>query len=200
MILLAVSMALVFTAVLTLNMDTIKKRLSQEHDTFAATLSLDLTNVPRSSFGARIHLGMYGYELVKERPILGWGPGSKATYFIADLKDNHTVKGYDHLHNTYLEVLVRIGIVGAALLGLTVWLVLRSLWRGHRSGVLPHDLFLFMAGSFSLMAVWCITDFHLDKPDFRFYWILFAGIAYSFALRGQHVSRPVGPDHKKDCA
>jgi O-antigen ligase len=86
----------------------------------------------------------------------------------------------DHLHNTYLEVLVRFGLVGALLMVGTLGLLARGFWVAHREGRLPFDYAWFLTGALGLMAVWSLSDFRLLHPDWRSYWILMGGTMGAF--------------------
>jgi O-antigen ligase len=90
---------------------------------------------------------------------------------------------YDHLHNSYLELLVRFGLVGAALAAVLLGLLFRATWRAWRQGVLPEDHALWLVGTLAFTAVWCLTDFRSQHHDWRYFWLLLAGSAYAATMR-----------------
>ncbi len=92
------------------------------------------------------------------------------------------LKPYVDLHNSYLEVLVRFGLVGALLFGIAIFFVLRALWFSYKKGITPRDLFLFFSGAFAVTAAWALIDFRMIHMDFRLYTILFGGLMYTFYL------------------
>ena len=96
----------------------------------------------------------------------------------------------DQLHNTYLEILVRFGIVGALLLITGALLLIRAVFRAYGAGLMPRDYFLFLLGSFGLVAVWSLFDFRALHTDWRAYWACLAGTAYTFQLHGCPDSSP----------
>ncbi len=92
------------------------------------------------------------------------------------------IEVYPHLHNSYLEVLVRFGVVGAMFFGLAALWVFRAMQQGYRSGALPRDLYLFLIGTFLVTGLWALIEFRMMHMDFRLFAILFGGLAYSFRL------------------
>jgi O-antigen ligase len=191
--LVSVTMAL-FALLIVGNLPQIQKRLIYERQTFEATWDRNFDQVPTHGFGVRVQAFRYGLSKWLERPIFGWGPGS-TQYLISHsgeqiLQQPLSGGGYvwlDHLHNTYLEVLFRFGLVGALLILTVLGLLLRGLWIAHLEGRVPTDYMLFLTGTLPLMAVWSLSDFRLLHPDWRSYWILIAGMAHAF--------RPSLPDH-----
>lgn len=151
--------------------ESISNRLGQEHDDFNKVMALETEGYTEWGFGVRVLLNLYGLQKWKERPIIGWGPGT-------DFKKY----AHAHLHNSYLEVLVRFGIVGAVFFTVVIVFVLRGLAWARARDKLPTDLWLFLAGAFALTALFCITDYRFERMDFRFYWIHLAGISYTFFL------------------
>jgi O-antigen ligase len=187
---LAVGGALLLAGLVAVNWSTIQHRLGEEQETLGVIARGDFAHVPLSPIGWRVHLYRFGLEKFAERPLLGWGPGS-TQYLIshsgrAELQLPYWKGGLtwlDHLHNTYLEVLVRFGLVGALLLLGAFGSLVRGLWIAYRSGRLPVDYALFLLGGFGLTAIWNLFDFRLTHFDWRFYWLLLAGTAYSFTLQ-----------------
>ncbi len=172
------------------NFETISKRATQESAVYEGIAKLEELStesvaklVPKSSFGARFWLLSYGLELWEERPWLGWGPGTSSTRDLAPLRDRQDLVGFWHLHNGYMEVLYRFGLVGALLFALPVFLVVRAAYRAHRRKEMPNDLYLFLAGALFLTLIWNLTTVRLDKLDYRVYWYFLAGIAYAGAMR-----------------
>jgi len=174
------------------NLGTVTTRLSDEREVFAAAWRGDFEAVPSAGFGVRVHTFRFGVIKWLERPLFGWGPGS-TEYLIShsglpQLRHSEMVDGewqegpdwLDHLHNTYLEILVRFGLVGAFLMFGALGLLVKSLWLARRGGRVPLDYAWFLTGALGLMAIWSLSDFRLLHPDWRSYWILIGGITGTF--------------------
>ncbi|WP_201244736.1 O-antigen ligase family protein [Halochromatium salexigens] len=87
-----------------------------------------------------------------------------------------------HLHNSYLELLAQLGLVGFGLWMLIALLLLWAVYDGIRRGRLSLDVGLFLSLALLYLAVWSLFDFRMVHQDFRGYWALLAGTALSMAL------------------
>lgn len=175
-LLLGILSVLAIGSVLYANMATLSARFAQEKETIEKIVTFELENVPYDSVGTRAHLNNFGFGMWLERPLFGWGPGTRVTQF-ADTP----VSDWTHLHNTYLEVLVKFGLFGAVLFVAGLWAVGRSLWNAYRAAWLPQDYFLIVVGAFALLAIWSLANFRMTN-DWRFHCILFGAVAYAFSL------------------
>jgi len=183
----AVALALVavagVSALLYANKDLIEKRMLVERDTIAAVLEGDTARIPytpESSVGVRYHLTVHGFRQFAQRPLFGWGPASARLLIEQDpIAPLH--KWVD-LHNSYLEILVRVGLLGAAFFAVGAVLTVRSLRTARRQGLMADDWYYFLLGILALVAVWSAMDFRMTHSDWRFYWWIFGGIIYTFQL------------------
>jgi O-antigen ligase len=163
--------------------DVIKHRMLWEDDTLRAVITLDEANIPysaKSSLGVRFHLTRLGLERFAERPVFGWGPGSSQMLIERDPRP--ALHQWVDLHNSYLEILVRLGAIGAALFAAGALLTVRALRKAGEAGAVDRGWFWFLAGVLALTAIWSVTDFRMIHTDWRFYWWLFGGIVYTFRL------------------
>lgn len=164
--------------------DVIKKRLGQEHQTYNAILSADLDKIPNSSVGVRIHAFAYGLQKWWQRPLFGWGTGD-TKWLLKQHPTNGAVRVMAHFHNQYIELLVRLGLVGFLLAAAIVGLLLIRLWRCYRAGRVAKDMFLFLGGSYGLIAVWGLSAHRMTHVDWGFYWLLLSGACYAFILAAE---------------
>lgn len=177
-----------------LNQGEIRTRLTQENRVVSSILQGENEQLPRTSIGFRHDVQRFGLQKFLQRPWFGWGPGS--TEHLIEISGQPELihpqeKGadwMDHFHNTYLEILVRFGLLGALVLLATVFLMMKNVWRGYKTGILPKDHFAFLTGCFILLSVWSLFDFRILHGDCRAYWILLAGIAHSFAWHPEAAS------------
>ena len=172
-----------------INADRIKARVGAERGVYSSVLQGEQAELPRTSLGFRVNVQKFAVDKWLERPLLGWGTGT-VEHLLAHsnqqqlLHPSHKggVDWMDHFHNTYLEILVRFGLVGAALLTAGLVLLLRAVLRAWQGGLIPQDYFLFYGGSFGLLAIWSLFDFRALHGDWRAYWVILAGAAYSVPL------------------
>lgn len=170
------------------NSSLMEKRLASEEETLAAIATGNIEQVPETSIGFRAHLAYVAYEAWLERPFIGWGPGS--TYHVVKqsgwkpLKDGSGAdQWFDNLHNGYLEVLVRFGLIGAALFFATVALAFSKVYPSLGSSRSDNDLALFVLGALLLLAAWNLFNFRLVSFDGRAHWLLVSGSAFGFYLQ-----------------
>jgi O-antigen ligase len=179
---LAISIALI---ILSLNWNTIQKRLSAENQELRSVVTEGLDVATLSSSTYRLHMWRFGLHKWSERPLVGWGPGS-TQHLVAQQEDvalRHTSGvPWDHLHSAYIEILVQLGLTGGVLMLLICILMIRGLILAFREGFIPMDWLLFLLGNFVLIAVYSLTDFRHLQWNWRFYWLLISGIAFAYLV------------------
>jgi O-antigen ligase len=176
--------ALILTSLLIIfNKDVIKNRVSFEVDSLEAISSGDLTNLPPDAYGLRVYWWKLGLEKWMERPLLGWGPGT-AKYLMGHI-DNEMIRqlGYTDFHNSYVQMLVQIGLVGTAFFVVSLWLIFKTAWQGYKASWLSRDVFLFTVGALALFLIASMANMRTKDHFGRFHLALFGGIAYSYRLR-----------------
>ncbi|WP_172975454.1 O-antigen ligase [Microbulbifer sp. THAF38] len=159
--------------------DVVIKRLGLERSTVDALLSGNLESIPYSSIGVRIHSWHAAVNWIAERPFLGWG-GKGRRLVIQNLQDMPPEfrNSIGHLHNSYLDLLVNYGFLGALVWGaFNCWLFLAA-YKSWRKGFLPGDFFLFYIG---FMILWlianCFESYLFYSSGHFIFGIVVAGIA-----------------------
>lgn len=136
--------------------------------------------IPHDSVGLRLHLWRLALDSWRQAPLLGHGLGVHGA-LIAGSPDpglHHLV----HLHSIYLDLAVRLGVVGLLLAVALPGSLALGLRRAARDGLKVPDLLRFLFGILVLTAVWSLFDSRLFKLDFRLYAALLAGIALGLAV------------------
>lgn len=136
--------------------------------------------LPLDSVGLRLRLFGLGFERWRERPLTGLGPNAGDGVIAA--AGDPVLHSMAHLHNTYLELLVRFGALGLAAFAALVGGLAAGVRREVRSGAVPAELGLFLGGALALTLIWSAFDFRLLTQDFRFYAVLLGGIALGLGL------------------
>jgi O-antigen ligase len=166
--------------------DQIGVRLAGESPVIAQVLEGNPEGLQHSSIGIRVLAWRYGIEEWQQHPWLGLGAGS-SRYRISE-SGEPLLMMYDkfwlpHLHNSYLETLYQLGLAGLGLLAAMVWVLARGVAAEYRAGRVPRDLYLFLLAALVFSLVWNLFEYRTIRHDWRFFWIIFAGSAYSFHLR-----------------
>ena len=128
--------------------------------------------------GLRVSMYKEGYRMWMERPWFGWGPsGANYPMFLDGINEE---TGYlTHFHSTYLEALVRFGIVGCSIFLIVIGLLLINLHARYRRGGVSLDLYCFFTASMALLLLWSISDYQVASTDWRILFIALLGLAYS---------------------
>ncbi len=128
---------------------TIERRLLAEQQVITSVIEGDWSGVPYSSVGVRIHSWRAATEWIAERPFVGWGGEGRSLVMEQTAWLPDTIRQrFGHLHNTFLEVLVGYGLLGASVVALLATWVARGTWLAWRGGVMPGDMALFGFGFF----------------------------------------------------
>jgi O-antigen ligase len=106
-----------------------------------------------SSFLERLQLYELFLEKWKERPILGYGPGSSEILLKSVGGHYEHLSRYDHFHNIFLDLLSQLGVVGLILYIGCFFIIIRQLVRGKQHGHLELDYYLVALGGFALIAI-----------------------------------------------
>ena len=162
-------------------MPVIEKRLADEREVVMSIVENDGALYDHnSSLVYRIGLLVYGIELVKSKPVLGHGPGTSRP--LIKMHAEPRMQRWPHLHNGYLEVMVRLGLLGAVLF--SAWLV--AMLFHFMKNTKRHKCFSALRGfillNLVLLLVYSIGNYRLDHVDMRFYWYIVIGYMLSFAF------------------
>lgn len=178
-----------------LNLDNLSQRMAAEQEVLSQLTAGELEETNPGSIAIRVHGWLFGYELWSQRPWLGWGAGSSGYWMRASGLPQLQQHGswLSDLHNTYFEVLFQFGLVGAALLGLFLGLLVRDAASASCRGSLDRRIspcvykLLGLAAFFA--GLWMLTNDRATNHDFRFFWMLVAGSAYALHLAAGQATR-----------
>lgn len=167
------------------NAGEIVDRLGQEADAARQLLQGEAPTAQVTSISLRWHAQRFGFEQWLERPWLGWGPGASGPLIAGSGEVGlwNPVDGLlKHLHNSYLELLIQLGVIGLALWMSLAALMIWGVGDAIHHGRLSRDLGRFMLFALLYLAIWSLFNFRMVNQDFRGYWAMLAGIAFSFGL------------------
>lgn len=166
--------------------DEIEERVTSDNPAIAQALDGNHENLRNSSIGIRLNAWGYALDEIRQHPWFGQGAGSSG-YGMEQSGRPELMMGGEfwltHLHNSYLEVLYQFGLVGFALLGSIVWALARGGSAEYRAGRIPRELYGFLLAALVLALLWNLVEYRTLRHDWRAFWIIVAGSAYSFHLR-----------------
>lgn len=143
--------------------------------------TFDVSKLPRDKdlfFARRVHLIFFGIERIQERPLLGFGPATVSVLLQAD----PDFRRMPHLHNTYIQTVVEIGVIGTLAISVPLVLLagyfLYAVFARWRVSALQDDILLpLIIGGSCAIALWAGMDNHLHQADFRFLATWYAALA-----------------------
>ena len=147
-----------------------------------------------TSVGYRKLFWEIGIRKWRERAFFGWGPGTTEALLkqeknplmsqpIALLEDGSLLYLHTyHLHNLYLEFLVRFGLFGTLLFLALPLVLLVNVRKAQAKGSIPWDYACFLFAGWGLMAIMAFFDFQLYKYAWRNYCLIWAALTYAVHL------------------
>lgn len=153
-------------------------RLTTEQHTWRAILAGDWEHIPPTSIGLRVHMWRFAIELWLQHPWFGWGP--KVNHLLATYEHNATIRHFAQFHNGHLEILVRVGAIGAAFFLAAAFLVFRAARDALRSGLISVFFFVFILEA---LAIFLLNNGSISFIFFQHGWqylVLFGGLAYGY--------------------
>ncbi len=181
--------AILMLAVAALNFNIVSERITTEREALDSLLSKDVAQTGYGSVGLRVHAWIYAVELMETHPWLGWGPAASRALLASHPEPRmHVIPDF---HNTPLEFLVTVGLLGSIPFALAFCIVVVMLLRAFRHGRLPLDLFLIVLAALALHQLAGLTNSRILNPDWAHLWLLFGGAAASFTTQQRNRNRTV---------
>ncbi len=184
-----------------LNLDKITNRIHYTLDTdkrfMQQLLRLDFKSMSLQNWGGNYSKGLmirsalsyYGIDLVRDRPWMGWGTAINLPRLLAQKTGMQQLDHFKHLHNGFVILPARFGLLGSALFFLAGLYLLYGLFSVRRTRRMSRDIAVFLFGSLLITAIVGAFNFRWTQMDFRFFWLLLAGMAATGRLC-QTVARP----------
>lgn len=168
----------------------VSERLSAEKVTWES-LRLAATHEDQnlSSIEVRVASWSAAVEWIRERPLMGWGGrGSRPLIDQSDLFSDAFKETFNHLHNSYLQVLVEIGLIGAGFITALIFLLGRASIKGCQRRAMPLDVFIFSWLFFIFWLVVNLFESYIIYPSGTYLVAIVAAFFYSFCIRQKPVS------------
>lgn len=144
---------------------------------------------PDSSAVYRYELNSATWHVFLDYPILGVGPGHFSEYYA--IPYTHRVGLIDNRrkyrgHNLYLETLAETGVIGFVSLLAIPFVIMRELWKEHRSLAQTHpELGTWAAAFFLCLCGYAITAIFDHLSYQRYFWLLLAVCSAAARILGR---------------
>lgn len=176
-----VSLLIVGVVAAWVSMPVVSNRLAYERADIASIWAGDTEDLRYGSAGVRWRLVEYGWDLFNDRPLLGYGPGSSKP--LISQSPDANLRNMPHLHNAYLEVLLRLGIIGSAIFLALLCAITYHLYRCHKTGSAPPEIAWFVYANLLFVAIYNFGSYRLDHMDMRVYWYIVIASALAAVIR-----------------
>ncbi len=140
-----------------------------------------------SSLGYRLKAQQFGLQKWREHLWVGWGPASTRRLISEserpDLWHEPTHEWLNHVHNSYLEVLLRFGLLGAVFFAISGLILLRGfLSFGAWQQLQAHQLSWLMTGSVLMLGLWAGAVFQFTNPAWQTYFTFILATGFSVSI------------------
>ncbi len=142
-----------------------------------------------SSLQVRLHLSGWALRHIAAHPLLGHGPGAIAPLLAQDGFMNEAGKPYRHVHDSYLQLTLELGVVGLGLHVLMAIMILKAL----RLACIAPAQHLTLAAGLALYAMCSLGDEVLGSYHGGFVLALLAGLPCGVAW--ERLSLRMGTRH-----
>lgn len=137
-----------------------------------------------TSFEIRIASWSAATEWIAERPWMGWGGrGSRPLIRHSEYFSESFKKQFNHLHNSYLQTLVEIGVLGASFIIALIFIVGKKTIQSCQQHNMPIDVFIFSWLFFIFWAVVNIFESYMTFPTGVYFIAVIGGFTYSFCIK-----------------
>lgn len=121
---------------------------------------------------------------IMEKPYMGWGGrGSRPLIRNSDLFSDAFKEQFNHLHNSYLQVLVEIGFIGALFITALMTIIGRATIKAYQSQRMPLDVFLFAWVFFIFWLIVSTFESYIIYPSGTYLVGIVTAFFYSYCLR-----------------
>lgn len=143
-----------------------------------------------SSIEIRVASWSAAADWIMEKPFMGWGGrGSRPLIRQSDLFSDSFKEQFNHLHNSYLQVLVEIGFIGATFIIVLIALLGRATIRAYQRQTMPLDVFLFAWLFFIFWLVVNVFESYIIYSSGTYLIAIVAGFFYSFCINRKEKPR-----------
>lgn len=161
---------------------TIKHRMVPELQVASEYLLEKKAPDSMSSMYIRLRLWSIAKDGIVSRPIFGWGPAGEKKLISEAIDEPDYVRTFSHVHNSFLSLAVRTGLVGVVFFGVAAVLIGKTTKKAWRHGYLDGRMAFYFFAVFAVFLFANLAESYLDRQLGWFVAALFGGASYSFAF------------------
>lgn len=177
----AVAVAILVVVLLATQWDTLIRRFDAEADVVAQILSGNWEDLQATPIGIRAYLLVAGAKAWLAAPWLGWGTDGAVQVILA-AEGPDALEQFNHLHNTYLDLLVRFGLLGTILFLAIPFQLVRATRRALATGRVDERPARFLLSALSVFALANLTESYLVPSYGWFLFVILGGAMLTYRL------------------
>ena len=140
--------------------------------------TLEIKDIPTSSTGIRLHQWNLALELIKEKPLLGYGGATKKHLIKISTMPEAAITGFGHFHNSYLELAVAYGLgAPVVFIAILLFLLIRAL-KARKNGHLSIEFTCFSVSWVTFFFIVNLFESYVMYRTGYFLLMLLGGIIY----------------------
>jgi len=140
--------------------------------------TLEIKDIPTSSMGIRLHQWNLAFELIKEKPLLGYGGATKKHLIKISTMPEAAITRFGHFHNSYLELAVAYGLgAPVVFIAILLFLLIRAL-KARKNGHLSIEFTCFSVSWVTFFFIVNLFESYVMYRTGYFLLMLLGGIIY----------------------
>ncbi len=176
--LVGTGLCIVLLVFITTHLAEIRDVISKDIDTWRAVASGHVEEIQLDSTGLRIHMWQLAYSRWIEYPLTGIGPS--VAHLLGSDPQRPFLAIFNQFHSGFVELLLRIGLIGATVLTTAAVLIFRSALQARRDGLMPPRLYVFLVLSLLTFLLLNVSNSILFFQQGWQFLVLFGGLAYGY--------------------
>lgn len=160
------------------NFPLVMAEIAKDTDTWRAIFTGQLEAVAIDATGLRVHMWQLAFSKWIGSPLIG--AGLSVGHFLSEDPQRPFLADFNHFHSSYVEILLRTGVIGAFFYLAAAGLVLAATRGAVREGRMPPGLRDFLVISLCIFVVLGATNSILFFQQGWHFIVLFGGLAYGY--------------------
>lgn len=160
------------------NLPLVMAEMAKDTDTWRAIFTGQLEGIAIDATGLRVHMWQLAFSKWITSPFIG--AGLSVGHFLSEDPQRPFLADFNHFHSTYVEILLRTGLIGALFYLVAAGFVLAAIRSAVREGRMPRGLRDFLLISLGIFLALSATNSILFFQQGWHFIVLFGGLAYGY--------------------
>jgi O-antigen ligase len=135
-----------------------------------------------SSIQERLLLYELFWKKWKEGYFVGFGPGSSTILIKTSDTGQAKLERYKDFHNSIVEILLQLGIIGFLFYSLSLYLILKASLNGRKMGLIDKDFFILGISGFTMFLLFSMSCHIISNWKGVFFMGFLGGLCYAISF------------------